>query len=117
MIPHSVDQSSWNTTYKFYWNKNNITLKSSPLISDLNLLDELPSWAVSINQNSTSLQIVCYSRDRSLNGTFEIVVAKIFHSFSDFVKVSTFKLEVKTVPEFFDIKKPFFSTPLQNQIV
>ena len=72
---------------------------------------------MSVNLNSTSLEIVCYSVDRSINGTYEIVVARIIHSFSDFVKISTFKVEIKTVPEFIDIKKPFFTTPLQDQII
>ena len=67
---------------------------------------------MSVNLTSISLEIVCYSVARSVNDTYEIVVARIIHSFSDLVKISTFKVEIKSVPEIIDIKKPFFTTPL-----
>ena len=117
VVPDTTDQSSWNSTYKVYWNNQNTKLGDSPSVSDLKQLTELPSWAVSVDLNSSSLEIVCYSVNRSVYGTFEIVLARIFHSFQDFVKISTFKVIIKTVPEFIDFKKPIFMTPLENQII
>ena len=64
---------------------------------------------MSVNSNSTSLEIVCYSVDRSVNDTYEIVVARIIHSLSDFVKISTFKVEIKTTLEL--VRGKYFTLP------
>jgi len=117
VIPATVEKELGNTTFKVYWNNKNVTLGESPSVSELTQFPELPSWALSVSMNSSSIELVCYSADISLVGTYEVIVARIFHSFSDFVKINTFKVELKVIPEFTDIKKPFFTTPLENQII
>ena len=35
VVPVTTDQSSWNSTYKVYWNNQNTTLGESPSVYDL----------------------------------------------------------------------------------